>query len=68
MTAVDSEKKYRKTWENRGKRRKTRENREKKHGKTWGNKGNPWKTGEYIETNGYFYIYWGHNMESYMRY
>ena len=39
-----------------------------KHRKTWGNKGNIGKTGEYMETHGNFYIYWGHNMESYMRY
>ena len=39
-----------------------------KHAKTSGNKGNIGKTGEYIETHGNFYLYWGHNMESYMRY
>ena len=63
-----------------GKRRKTLENiwaNVEKHGKTErirgkhrktrGNKGIG-KTGEYIKTQENFYIYWGHNMESYMRY
>ena len=36
-----------------------------KHEETKGNIG---KTGEYVETQENFYIYWGHNMESYMRY
>ena len=50
--------------ENIEKRGKTGENVEK-HRKT---RDNVEKTGKCMGTQGNFYIYWGHIMESYMRY